>query len=156
MPRLTTRSPKLVHPKLPNAMVQQLDAVADTFDIIRARVTRVILRDCLADASLRAVIRAEIERQQSTRLTGESTMVNATMDDETSAAFTDLMVSTGARGTEIARAIFTVACDGRLSRFKKSFIAESAWRDEVLDRQRAKVIETAKRLGICNQLTVNA
>lgn len=154
MPRLTTPNPSVVHPKMPNTTAQQLDAVAATFGIIRSRVARVIIGESLADASLRAPILAEIERQRSSRLTGESTQVIATMDHQTSVAFSDLMASTGARGTEVARAILTVACDGRLARFKKAFIAESAWRDEVLERQRAKVIETAKRLGL--ELKVDA
>lgn len=154
MPRLTTPNPSVVHPKMPTAMVQQLDALADTFGVIRSRVTRVIIGASLADASLRAPILAEIERQRSARLTGEPTQVIATMDDMTSKAFAELMASTGARGTEVARAILVVACDGRLARFKKAFIAEGAWRDEVLERQRAKVIETAKRLGL--DLKVNA
>lgn len=152
MPRLMNKTPDLVHPKLPNALVQQLDAVADTFDIIRARVARVIVRESLADASLRAPILAEIERQSAGRLRGESTIVSATMDPETALAFADLLATTGARGTEVARSIFTVACDGRLSRFKKAFIAEGDRREGVLERQRAKVFETAKRLGIDMQV----
>ncbi|HDR9236639.1 TPA: hypothetical protein QDB43_000324 [Burkholderia vietnamiensis] len=154
MPRLTTPDPSVVHPKMPNATVQQLDAVADTFGIIRSRVTRVIIGASLADASLCAPILAEIERQRSTRLTGESAQVIATMDYMTANAFSDLMASTGARATEVARAILIVACDGRLARFKHAFIEESASRDEVLERQRAKVLATAKRLGL--ELKVDA
>ncbi len=154
MPRLITPNPSVVHPKMPNAIVQQLDTVAGTFDIIRSRVARVIFRESLADASLRDLIVTEIERQRATRITGECTQVIATMDDETSQVFAELMASTGARGSEVARAILTVACDGRMARFKKAFIEEGARRDAVLARQRAEFLETAKRLGF--DVKVNA
>lgn len=148
MPRLITHNPSVVHPKMPDAIVQQLDAVAGTFNIIRSRVARVIFRESLADAALRDLIVGEIGRQRATRLTGESSQVIATMDDETSKAFAELMASTGARSTEVARSILTVACDGRMSRFKKAFIEEGARRDAVLARQREEFLETAKRLGM--------
>lgn len=154
MPRLITHKPSVVHPKVPNANVQQLDTVAGTFDIIRSRVARVILRESLADATLRDLIAAEIEQQRETRLTGECTQVIATMDDKTSQAFADLMASTGARGSVVARSIIKVACDVGMARFKKAFIEEGVRREAVLASQRAEFLETAKRLGI--EVKVNA
>jgi len=148
MARLIARNPSVALPKLPNAMLHQLDIVATTFGILRARVLRVILRECLANPTMRGAIVTEIDRQRAERKVGESTLVGVTMDEDTSIVFADLMASTGARSTQVARAVVTVACDGRLARLRKAFIAEADRRDERAEQQRALIIYNARRLGL--------
>ena len=153
MARLTNASPRMAQPKLPASLVEQLDVIAKTFDLPRARVLRVILRECLADAALRDRIVAEIERQHGERIRGELVMVNAAIPPGAEQAFAELMATTGSGSSAVARAVLVVACEGRLARFKKALIAEGAMHDDMLERQRARVLAEARRLGM--ELVVN-
>ncbi|HDR8994461.1 TPA: hypothetical protein QDB01_000338 [Burkholderia vietnamiensis] len=148
MPRLLNRQPSMAQPKLPAVMVQQLDVLADTFELPLARVLRVILRESLLDPALHALVASEIDRQRWRRIHEGSTMVNVAISPCVVSVFADLMASAQARSSEVARAVFTVACDGRLSRFKKALYAEDALHDDLLERRRAKVLVAAKRVGL--------
>lgn len=148
VPRLITRTPTYAQPKLPTALAQQMETVGETFDIRVNHIARIILRETLADASLHDAIVEEIQRQADHPLYGDSTDLVVGMNDETSKVFAGLMASTGARATRVARAVLIVGCSGGLSRFRKHFIAAIAHREAVTERQRAKVIELAARLGM--------
>lgn len=143
----TTPAPDFVQPKIPNALVQTLDVMADSFCVPRNRVARVIVRSTLADASVRDAILAEIEHQRAHRLNGNTSTVIVWMDHQTSKVFADLMVSTGARATEVARAIITVGCARGLGRFSNLLIAEALRTQEVSARQIEKIRIQAARRG---------
>lgn len=143
----TTPAPDYVQPKIPNALVQTLDVMADSFGVPRNRVARVIVRLTLAEAAARDAILAEIERQRTNRLIGKTSTVIVWMDYRTSMVFADLMASTGARASEVARAIITVGCARGLGRFSNALIAEALRTQEISARQIEKIRVLAARRG---------
>jgi len=143
----TTVAPDFVQPKIPNGLVQMLDVMADSFRLSRNRVARVIVATTLADAGARDAIVAEIGKQRGNRLNGNTSTVIVWMDYTTSMVFADLMASTGARATEVARAVVTVGCARGLARFSNLLIAEALRSQAVADRQIEKIRVQAARRG---------
>ncbi|SDG93842.1 hypothetical protein SAMN05216466_106119 [Paraburkholderia phenazinium] len=143
----STAAPSFVQPKIPNALIQTLDVMADSFRLPRNRVARVIVGTTLADASARDAIVAEIGKQRENRLNGNTSTVIVWMDHTTSMVFADLMAFTGARASEVARAIVTLGCARGLARFSNALIAESLRSQSVSDRQIEKIRVQAARRG---------
>ncbi|MCA8448950.1 hypothetical protein [Burkholderia vietnamiensis] len=147
MARFTNPNPTTVNPKLPNSVVHDMEVLNRSIGISLNLMTRIVLRETLANPARRDEIIAEIARERSCRRYGDSTAVYTWMNHETARAFAELMATTGARATMVARAIITVGCSGGLGRFRKRFLAESARLNDVEERQVEKIRVLAARHG---------
>lgn len=118
----------------------------------RTTIVRILITETVADAALADTIHAEAlahvaRRKQPDRLAHEWTISTA-IGSEAWAAMEAIRAQTGARVSEVTRAILVVALNAGIDRFEHEFAAALAARKAASERGRQDLARRVARAGL--------